>query len=612
MRFLDPAGLLLLAAVPLAAFLLLRGVRRRERPVAAFFLLRDLVDALPVLPPSYLRRRRLQAALFIAALACAALGAGGGVIGRVDDPPQRAVVLIDHLALWQDAQGTSAQWREVTAAAAAAARSFRDDDLILVARSDTGIAGGGFLAPRRAAALIEKLRPSALPADPAATLDLLALLERTHAPSLIGVVTPSPVRWRALLGTRGPAWRVIAVPPGASAPNHALLDVEVRPDLLRAGRVAIACRVGSFGSPGQPAAQLGLEITRDGQPLARRNFRIAPGETHLEIFPALDAGAGLLQVELSPTDGFPADNRFLMPLRERVAVPSLLVTEGNPPLEAALRALPGLELTVARATARETPPRATVRVYDALAPRELSGNLFVIAPPEGLPGVGYRGDASSPRLIRADAGHFLLQGVSFENLRIGRLPIYEIPGGLDVLATADGYPLLAAGRLAGGARLVLLAFDPRESEWVYDPSFPILVANIAAWLAESGEGTRSSFLVGETLPEDLASSTQALVDPSGRRESRPPDGWRSFAFPVPGRWGVEGRLPGSGGEIFVNLLDEKVSATVAPAAASTAPATPLPRRPFRLETRRALLAAALVLLLLERLAAPPRRAGRLS
>lgn len=612
MSFEAPTGLLLLAAVPIAALLLLRGLRLRRRPAAAFFLLGDLLDGLPLLPRSFLWRRRLQAALFLAALACAAVAAGGPVLGAADDPPRLAIILVDHLALRRDTRGRAEEWRRVTEAAAALARTFRRDDRILVARTDTGVAGGEPLSPRDASEFIGKLPPSALPSDPAASLDLLEVLARAGKSDFMAIVTAAPASWRAAVAGRGTAWQLFPVAPVAAAANHALLDVEVRPDPLRAGRVSLFCRAGSFGAPQAPAAELTLTISCDGRLLARRTLRHLPGESAAGVFPDLDAGAGLLRIELSPTDAYPDDNLFLAPLPERVTVPALLVSEENPPLEAALRSIPGLELALARPSKAADAARVTVQVYDRVAPPELAGNILAVAPPEGMPGFGYRGDAFAPRVVRADDAHFLLQGVSLENLRIRRLAIYEIPTGMQVLATADGYPLIAAGRLSGRARIVLLAFDPRENEWVFDPSFPILMANIAGWLAESPEGTRSSFLVGDALPEDLAGNLRALVEPGGRRIPRPSAGWRSFRFATPGRWRVEAGAGGASGEVFVNLLDESVSAALAPQPVAHDSPPPPPERPFRFAARGALLSAALLLLLLEQLVAPPQRAGRLS
>jgi hypothetical protein len=292
-------------------------------------------------------------------------------------------------------------------------------------------------------------------------------------------------------------------------------------------------------------------------------------------------------------------------------VPVELVTEGNAPLEAALRAVPGVDLALS------TPEEARggagrIRVFDRVPPAGRGGSVLVIAPPQGLPGLPYRGDAVEPREIRAAAAGVLLRGVETAHLRPRRLPILVLPDGVEPVLTADGHPLVAAGRTREGGRLALIAFDPAESGWIRDPSFPILVANLVAWLAEDSPATRSAMLVGERLPGDLGGAVRRLTGPAGAAVPAPPAGWDEFRFPLPGRWQVEGAGDASG-EIFVNLLDERVSAAMAPRAPPPAahPDPAPPRRPFRLDARAALLAAAIALLVLERLVAPRLPAGRL-
>lgn len=614
MTLQNPSGLLLLAALPPAAYLLLRRLRRREHPAAAYFLLRDLLDSLPQLPRSYLLRRRLQAILFLAALACAGLAAGGPVLGQADDPPLRMVLLLDPLVPGNDARERATAWERVAGTAAALVRPLRGDDRVAVLRADGEAVGGGLLSPRRAARLIGRERPTLFYGEPAAAVDLAAIAEQAHTPSRVAVVTHDPERWRPLAAKRGGAWRIVPVPAADAGTNRALLDVEVRPDFLRRGRIDLYCRVGVFGPPGNVPEQLVLSVAMGEREIARRGFSLAPGVPHSEVFPALDAGAGLLEIRLSPTDAFPADNVFVTPLRPGDAVPVLLLTEENRPLETALRSVPGVRLSIARAAAERAEPGAAVRVYDGSAPRSVSGNLLVIAPPEGMPGVGYRGDAAAPRLVRADPTHFLLDGVAVESLRTRRLPIYQLPSGLEVIASADGHPLVAAGRLAGGSRVVLLSFDPRDTGWSYTPSFPILIANIIAWLAESPAGVRSSFFIGDALPGGLARKVRAVTDPAGAAVARPGGGWEAFRFTEAGRWRVAGTDEASSGEIFVNILDERLSAAMARAAGPAGGGqTPeeMPERPFRADLQVPLLVAALALLALEMLVAPRARAGRL-
>jgi hypothetical protein len=610
--FQTPAALLLLTAVPLAALLLGRGLRRRTRRIAAFPLLAGLVDALPLLPRSHLLRRRLQVLFFLAAIACAALAAGGPVLGAAGDPPRRVAILIDDLSLWRDGQGRHVGWDALLEEAARFVRSFRGDDRILVVRTGEGIVGDGPLPPRRAAALIRTLKPALAQPEAPGSAAVLAALVRAHGATLVRIVTPDPDRWSTALAAGGDAWRVLGVPPPAGpAGNHALLDVELRPDFFTPGRVALFCRAGFFGERTAGAGALTLRVTRDGTPLAERSFRLAPGETRAEVFPELDAGAGVLRAELLPRDGFPDDDLYLAPLRTRPTLPVEMVTEGNAALEAALRAVPGVELAVSRPPGRGG-AAGRIRVFDRVPPPDERGSLLVIAPPQGMPGVAYRGDAIEPRELRAEGAGALLRGVEIVHLRPKRLPILVLPHGIEPVLTADGHPLVAAGRTMGGTRLALIAFDPAESGWTRDPSFPILVANLVAWLAEDSASTRSSLLVGERLPSDLAHEVRRLADPTGAAVPEPAGGWGDFRFPLPGAWRVDGAASGSGGEIFVNLVDERVSATmVPPAPGSRAPASPEPPRPFRSEARGALLAAAITLLILERFVAPRRPAGRL-
>jgi hypothetical protein len=613
--FQNPSGLLLLSALPPAAYLLLRRLRRRERPVAAYFLLRDLVDSLPQLPRSYLLRRRLQALLFLAALGSAGLAAGGPVLGEADDPPLRMVLLLDPLVPGNDAGERAAAWERLAKTAAALVRPLRSDDRVVVLRPDGGTVGGGLLPSRTAARLIGRERSTLLYGEPAAAVDLAAIAAQAHAPSLVAVVTHDPERWRPLVAERDGTWRVVPVPaPADAGRNRALLDVEVRPDFLRRGRIDLYCRVGVFGPPGNVPEQLVLSVAMGEREIARRGFSLAPGVPLSEVFPALDAGAGLLEVRLSPTDAFPADNVFVTPLRPGDAVPVLLLTEENRPLETALRSVPGVRLSIARASSESAEPAAAIRVYDGSAPRSVSGNLLVIAPPEGMPGVGYRGDAPAPRLVRADPTHFLLAGVAVEGLRMRRLPIYELASGLEVVASADGHPLVAAGRVAGGSRVALLSFDPRDTGWSYTPSFPILIANIVAWLAESPVGVRSSFFIGDALPAGLARKVRAVADPAEAAVATPDGGWEAFRFTEAGRWRIAGTDEASSGEVFVNILDERISSAMAPTArpaGSGAPTEEMPKRPFRVDLQVPLLVAALALLFFEMLLAPRARSGRL-
>jgi hypothetical protein len=168
-----------------------------------------------------------------------------------------------------------------------------------------------------------------------------------------------------------------------------------------------------------------------------------------------------------------------------------------------------------------------------------------------------------------------------------------------------------AGEGLSGARLAVLAFDPAESSWIYDPSFPILIANILSWLGLQSAGPSSSFRVGDVLEGEFLRGVESIVDPEGRTHPLSAEGG-GFTFPSPGRYRVRGEGVGNSGEVFVNLLSEKVSRRMSDSVdGGPERAFSLPPLPFRLEIGRMILGAAIILLLAEWLITPAARVGRL-
>jgi hypothetical protein len=614
-RFAEPYGLLLLAFVPLFLLLLSLSLRRRRTTIPSYHLIREVIDSLPQLPKSFLLRRKIQIVLFLAAVTLAALAAAGPLAGSSEEgDPVTAVIALDHLSHWKDPREPEAGWESVLERARSVVRRLRGGDRVLIVRTDRGAVTRGFASPRRAASLLGKLSPSERPISMEEAADYLRLIEDLHRPDFVAIITPSPSRWKDALPERGPSWRIIrsaAPPPG---PNYGILDVEIRPDLLRPGRFSLYCRVGAFA-----AANTGTEVTatlsvRWGEEqLASKSLSLKPGDSRGVVLPDLAAGAGLLTVQLEPMDGFPGDNTYLTPIRRRPPLETVLTTTGNHALESALRSIPGLSLSIAEPGDAGPGGVPLVTVYDRIVPRGWEGNALVIHPITGMSELAIVGETIFPKTVSADESHPLMKGVTFESLKITRLPIL-IPGlSLHTIARADGYPLLLAGETYSGGRMAVLAFDPVADGWIYDPSFPILMANLVSWLGMESPGTRSSFLVGDTIADGILEGSRAITGPAGR-VTRPSAGnWSGFSFPLAGRYQVAAGRGKRSGEIFVNIVNESVSRSMTVSAEDVGDALPssLLDRPFRIEMRGLLLAAAIVLLLLESIVAPSARVGRL-
>jgi hypothetical protein len=614
MTLLDPRGLWLLVFAPVLLLVLAWAFRPRRRVLAAFSLLLADTGALPLLSSSYRRRRRLQAVALVLAVVSLALGASGLVVGQASSPPVVAIVLVDHLANWRDAAGAAAGWDGMGAAAGALLGRFRHDDRVLLLRSDVGLVGGGLLPPRQARILAAQMLPSELPLELDATADLLGLLVEMHHARAVFVLTPAPGRWSEVARRSPVPPTVIATPAPARAGNAAVFDVEVSRTLLQPSEVGIFFRVGYQAPPGDARPLAAGATVRNNSPGVRREaFALPAGGERVFELPRKVLEPGLLQVRLEPPDAFPGDNVFSTAIRSRPFQEAVLVSAGNPQLEAALRALPGLSLTLERPGANLGAPSGKVVVFDGVPPQPRPESQLVIHPPGSYPGIVYRGEAQNLRLVDAESGHPLLRGVSLTDLTLERLPVYEPEHYFEVIAHADGHPLVLLGRTPQGGRIAQVSFDPREAAWVHTPSFPILIANLMGWLGEESAGSRSYFRVGESLPEHLSGSLTRVVDPDAR--SHGADRLREVVAPF-ARAG-EYRVTGAGGAdarhvLFVNLLDEGVSRAAVPPAVATAwpePPSIFPR-PFRFDASGVLVFAAALFLFAEWAVAPRATQGR--
>jgi hypothetical protein len=254
-----------------------------------------------------------------------------------------------------------------------------------------------------------------------------------------------------------------------------------------------------------------------------------------------------------------------------------------------------------------------VAVFDNLEPGGSRSNLLVVRPTRSLDGVVVRGDVQRPGPVEAEAGDPVLEGVTLAGLSVAQLPLYLPAPSFRIVAKAGGYPLIMLGRNQFGRRVAVLGFDPVETGWQYDPSFPILVANLVAWLGEEVQGVASSYIVGEELPEEILAGAVEVLDPAGGRHARPGGGWKPFPLAHAGRYALRGGAGEESLEVHANLLDEGVSRAMAVAAGAPGDRLPEPLspRPFRLELGGALLAAGLLALVAQTALAPRRAHGRL-
>jgi hypothetical protein len=190
------------------------------------------------------------------------------------------------------------------------------------------------------------------------------------------------------------------------------------------------------------------------------------------------------------------------------------------------------------------------------------------------------GDEFRPALIAPTPDHPLLRNVDWSEVRIGRarrLPASEAADWETVVAS-DGGPLLAIRtvREAGDRvrREALLSFELGQSDLPLRPAFPVLMANLLAWLSPRPDGQTQLVHPGGVLqlePSPLARSVriESVLDAAvPAEELAPPWPPRTFRPPAPGLYRLVEEDPRGATLTFV------VADGFAPTEADLSPATP--------------------------------------
>ncbi len=465
MAFLAPAFLWLLAAVPLVILLHFLRQRRRTAEVSALFLWQQATQ------PTVERRRfslwwllllQILAVMLTAFVLARPVLVGAGVPDRV------AVIDASASMAAQDSEGV----RMVRAVAIAAGLASEGGRVALVrAGSDASVLHG-------------------LTADTAAVSAALASLEAADAGSDIE-------RAIQLASDLAPGAEVHVItdqaPPSGSA--HTWHNVAgdgrnlgiVTFDLgLQQAFVAVAS---TYPGP----QQVPVRLFRDGEPAGSADLLVPAGGRAGTTFP-LTAQGGVFEVRLTPPedDALQLDDVAFQGTRDlRVWFPG-----DSTPLLRALEAVPGVQLVPAAAG-------ADVRVTEETEPGAAGGNRLLYPP---------RSAAPDYQEVRDwDAGDPLLRFVDLRGSVVGvsvNLPLDE--DGWRVLARSGDLRPVIRSREDAGDLTVQLAFNPSQTDLVYRPAFPTLIANIMA----SYRGT-DSLVLGQSLPAGSLFGGQAVSRVTG-------------------------------------------------------------------------------------------------
>lgn len=212
-----------------------------------------------------------------------------------------------------------------------------------------------------------------------------------------------------------------------------------------------------------------------------RALLLAPSEHRAIALRIPRAGAALsarLQVDArdAARNALDSDDQRAAEQSQTARLRVLLITPSSPTLEAALRAIPDVDLQIAAGLPTRPHDVADVVICDRCA---------VPAPPPSLwipsPGASTAGEDG---FVVQHPDHPLLDAVDLSDLRVAPTRI-TTPVAQDMapLATVGGSPVIMVGE-ADGTRRALLAIDLEHSSLPLTSAFPILIYNAVQWLGQ--------------------------------------------------------------------------------------------------------------------------------
>jgi hypothetical protein len=538
MSLLAPLGLLALLTLPV--IVVLHMLRERRRRVIVPSLL--LWQLLPPQSHAARQRRRLSITLLLllhlltAALLALALARPQWDLIGFGGQQHLALVIDTSISMAAPAPGTGGS---------------RLDAARVRAQSLLGAAGGGSVTlisagpqaqvldsntstSARLVSALARLHPAGVGSDVAGALTLaeaslqgrpgaqIVVLTDAALPTLAGELalrrTTVPLRWETV---------------GGDLDNRAIVTFAARPR-SSAGLVQVYARVVNYGGG---ALRTVVRLYGDGTLLDTRPVTLQP-DGEVELTWTAPQGIGFLRAELDGNDPLPADDRAELSLAAYRPTRALLVSGQPAALERALRAVPGLELTVV-APAEYRGNVADLTVFDGYLPAVWpSGSVLAIHPPRDttLLTVGSPAPASGDVAI-TPAGAALFEGISLGAVEFGPATPVAPPAEAVTLLSRAGQPLIFRWRAPGSA-ITVWTFDLAQGNLTTRLAFPLLVARTARDLIPPA--APGSVLAGATLslPVDPRATTVEVTAPDGATTPLTigPEGRALVTFDQPGRY----------------------------------------------------------------------------
>ena len=370
---------------------------------------------------------------------------------------------------------------------------------------------------------IEGLRPTSTTGELGDALELASKLARRSGDAQILVATDAALATRPTLEVDAP---ITVLPVGRDRKNQAIVALAVRTDpsaLTQSAFIGVA-------NLDLEAARRRVEVYGDGILIEARDIDLDPQARQDIIVDDITDGrqrtVGVLEVRLTTPTGAAVDaepDQLALDDRAWAIVPAarereiLLVSEGDPYLEAALLQLPNANPFLVDPdrypadAVRDDGTEWDLIIFEGFVPRTLPDvPVLAIAPDRSSPLGEVDGTLQNPGIGTLDPQEPILTFVDLSTTHIAEAARLTLPDwARAVIPGPRGAPLLYAGE-RDGIRTAVLAFDPRQSDLPLQVGFPILLANLTGELLGGSATPVEAVSPGDPVELTLRAGVEAL------------------------------------------------------------------------------------------------------
>ncbi len=299
----------------------------------------------------------------------------------------------------------------------------------------------------------------------------------------------------------------------ATVQNRGITRLSLRRDAAQPDRWRLLTQLKNYSNQKTDAV---LAFSVNGQPIGQRKISLAPDAlANAEDDFTWDKG-GMLQAEIAPSDALQADDRAMVTLPTFRSVHVAVFASGSSPFAADLLSVLSSNPYV---QAQILPPEFSGNISPDIAIYQGAQGANVPAQPaynsiwffSGAPAAGSR----PMRVTGWNLQHPVTRWVRTHDISVRNPATLKVEPGDTVLATTEGEPPapLILARERDGRRILIVGFNPHDSNFPLESAFPLLMAGSVEWMTHSVDEVADSLSTGEI---DLPGPATKIIAPSGR------------------------------------------------------------------------------------------------